>query len=92
VFLRADFQEDGDVDAADLTAWRAGFGTSSGATHAQGDANGDGRVDGGDFLHWQRQVGSVSAAFADSIAVPETGSIWIAAVGLLIRRRTASRC
>jgi hypothetical protein len=74
VLLAGDFQEDGDVDAADLTAWKTGFGTASGAMHALGDANGDGRVDGGDFLLWQRQVGSVTNVAA-AAPVPEPDSL-----------------
>jgi hypothetical protein len=88
-FLSADFDEDGD----DLANWNAGFGTSGPATtHMQGNADGDLDVDGADFLTWQRQLGSASTAVADSMAVPETKSIWMAAASLLIRRRAASRC
>jgi hypothetical protein len=66
----ADFNNDGLVNAADLTAWKTNFGLASGATKAQGDANNDGRVDGADFLIWQKALGagSATAAFA---AVPE---------------------
>jgi hypothetical protein len=53
--LAADFNSNGQVNAADLTAWRGGFGT--GTTKAQGNADGDGDVDGADFLTWQRQLG-----------------------------------
>jgi hypothetical protein len=58
----------------------------------QGNADGDLDVDGADFLTWQRQLGSAATAVADSMAVPETKSIWMAAASLLIRRRAASRC
>ncbi len=50
----ADFDEDGDVDGADLAKWQLGFGIASGAAHNQGDADGDGDSDGSDFLAWQR--------------------------------------
>jgi gluconolactonase len=63
-----DFDYDGDVDAADLAPWQAGFGQIGAALDA--DANGDGAADGSDFLIWQRQLeappGTVTAA-----AVPE---------------------
>ena len=68
VVRTADFDEDGDVDGADLTRWRNNFGV--GTTHMQGDADADGDADGGDFLTWQRQLGSVPATPA-SMAVPE---------------------
>ena len=54
------------MDNADLTAWRGGFGRTTGATKLQGDADGDRDVDGRDFLVWQRQVSAPVAA-----AVPE---------------------
>ncbi|MBA3483220.1 MAG: PEP-CTERM sorting domain-containing protein [Pirellulales bacterium] len=68
--LEADFDEDGDVDGADLVKWRASFGVSAAATHSQGDADGDQDVDGGDFLTWQRQLGSATTMAATE-AVPE---------------------
>jgi hypothetical protein len=57
--LPADFDEDGDVDGADLAVWKAGFGTIGIATNRQGDADGDRNGEGADFLVWQRQLGSV---------------------------------
>jgi hypothetical protein len=74
--LAADFDEDGQVDAADLAAWQLGAGLASGALHYQGDANADGRVDGADFLIWQRSAASASAAGR----VPESTSLVLAAM------------
>jgi hypothetical protein len=88
-FLAADFNQDGDVDGTDLTAWRGGFGT--GTTKAQGDADADGDVDGSDFLTWQQQVGTTPPATAAAGAIPEPGSFALAGLGLLglagLRRR-----
>jgi hypothetical protein len=78
-----DFDEDGDVDAADLTRWTIGFGTSGAATHTQGDADGDLDVDGADFLIWQRQHGSMSAMAASNVlrsAAPEPRGLLIDAL------------
>jgi autotransporter-associated beta strand protein/probable HAF family extracellular repeat protein len=86
----ADFDEDGDVDGADLTRWRTNFVT--GATHLQGNADGDGDVDGADFLAWQRQAGSPGDVVATG-AVPEPGSMALAAFllgGVMMVRRTAT--
>lgn len=92
-FLDADFNQDGSVNGADLTAWKNGFGT--GTTKAQGDANGDGRVDGSDFLAWQRQFGqtpAIAAAVPAAGAVPEPSSLLLAGaavmgLGSVVRRR-----
>jgi len=87
--LNADFDEDGDVDAADLAKWKAGFGIASGAAHMQGDADGNGAVDGADYLAWQRQFGTTLDAPAAG-AVPEPTSallVALAAAGCLVARR-----
>jgi hypothetical protein len=70
----ADFDSDGDVDAADLTRWRSGFGVTAGATRSQGNADGDGDVDGADFLAWQRGLhGAATVAQASaSLLAPST--------------------
>jgi O-glycosyl hydrolase len=67
----ADFNDDGTVDADDLSQWRLGFGAAGAAGQNQGDANGDMKVDGADFLAWQRQLGPVSTAVAVGAAAPE---------------------
>ena len=88
-FLEADFDENGVVDANDLTLWTSGFATASGATHMQGDADFDGDVDGADFLAWQRQLGSGTPATAASDAVPEPATVLLlilAASGLCLRQ------
>jgi hypothetical protein len=78
--LAADFNDDDQVDAADLAIWRSGFGGTG-----DGDANGDGRVDGVDFLLWQREFTANSAAVSTIHAVPEPTSVVLAglAFGLL---------
>jgi hypothetical protein len=67
----ADFDGDGDVDGADLTRWKSGFGTTGTATHMQGDADQDLDVDGADFLMWQRQLSPAAMAATSSMGVPE---------------------
>jgi glucose/arabinose dehydrogenase len=73
----ADFDEDGAVDAADLTAWQAAFETS-----ATGDADGDSDSDGADFLAWQRQLGGGAATIAAS-AVPEPAAALLVVGGCI---------
>ena len=55
-----DFQDDGDTDAFDFLAWQRGFGTTSGAQKADGDANYSGGVDEVDLAHWELQFGQTA--------------------------------
>jgi hypothetical protein len=92
-FLAADFNNSGDVDAADLAAWKSNSGMATGATKINGDANGDGAVNGSDFLAWQRQLNGASVSLTQQ-AVPEPASVLMAivagvATGPRLRRRAA---
>jgi hypothetical protein len=67
LFLWADFNGDGAVTGSgtnnDYAIWQLHYGTTSGATHADGDADLDGDVDGADFNIWQQQQGLSFANF-----------------------------
>jgi hypothetical protein len=82
----ADFDNDGDVDASDLSVWQVAFGVN-----AQGDSDGDGDTDGRDFLDWQRQYGSSSSPLlamfsttAPAVAVPEPTTRGWLLLGLVV--------
>jgi hypothetical protein len=62
----ADFDEDGDVDGADLLEWRGNFGVNGFS-----DADDDGDFDGADFLAWQRRLGSGLLGLAAVHPIPE---------------------
>ncbi len=62
----ADFDSDGDVDAADLAMWQTAYSASSG-----GDTDADGDSDGVDFLRWQRQFGISPNPLQAVAGVPE---------------------
>jgi T5SS/PEP-CTERM-associated repeat protein len=64
--LAGDFNQNGNVDGADLALWQADFGAGAG-----GDADDDGDSDGADFLVWQRELGNGAAANDSADAVPE---------------------
>ncbi len=66
----ADFDDDGDVDGADLNQWQGDFGENN-----LSDADNDGDSDGDDFLAWQRQLGSGAPGVAAVQAVPEPGGL-----------------
>jgi T5SS/PEP-CTERM-associated repeat protein len=91
--LEADFDEDGDVDGADLLRWRNNFGLISGALHTQGDANRDAVVDGADFLVWQRQIGHGTSSLAAEAVIPEPAAVSLGIAGFFAlawsRRRAA---
>ncbi len=79
----ADADEDGDVDADDLSLWRQHFGSETGPI---ADADADGDVDGADFLVWQRQLGQSVMPLggqAANGAVPEPWGAVMAAVALV---------
>jgi hypothetical protein len=82
----ADFDNDGDVDGADLEIWQGSFGVND-----LGDTDDDGDTDGRDFLEWQRQFGSgvstqIATLLTDSrgeltsatnLPVPEPSCGWL---------------
>lgn len=90
-FAGADFNEDGQVDGADLTAWTEGFGPTASAMHGDGDADEDGDVDGADFLKWQQQFG-VSPTATAGVPIPEPASALLMAWVACLRGRRAKRC
>jgi len=81
----ADFDNDGDVDGADLAEWTTGFGTTGAATKADGDANADMDVDGADFLIWQQEIGP--AAGVAAIPEPAAGALLLLAAACTAIRR-----
>jgi hypothetical protein len=85
----ADFNRDGKVDGADLTAWREAYGqVTSKRSTTVGDADGDGDVDGRDMLIWQRQYnGKGSETLSNrrlATAVPEPGTMLLGALALIV--------
>ena len=73
-YYSADFDEDGDVDGFDFLAWQRGFGITSGASHALGDADRNGAVDAADLAMWNGQLGMSARLAAAEMAVPEPSS------------------
>jgi hypothetical protein len=90
VYDPADFNHDGFVRIDDLLILREGYGTATGATNAQGDADLDGDVDGADFLLWQRNLNALAASAAGA-PVPEPGAAVLLAVAVLTLRRRNQR-
>lgn len=79
----ADFDEDGDVDSDDFTAWDANFGLTS-TTHMTGDADADTFTTGADFLTWQQQFDGSSAPSPGLAPIPEPATLMLAILGLAL--------
>jgi hypothetical protein len=86
----ADFDNSGAVNSVDLTTWKTGFGTATGATHMQGDADRSLSVDGADFLLWQRQLGPGAVAPAPEPSAAALGLLGLGGGALALRRRRAA--
>jgi len=86
-----DFNANGVVDDLDLAVWESGFGTATGATRTDGDADYDADVDGPDFLAWQRNLGGTSLLATQVSAVPEPSTLLLfmfGCCGLVFPTRT----
>lgn len=86
-----DVNLDGTVNRADVAKALLGFGKLTGATWDDGDFDGNGRVDIADVIKIQNRLPGggvvigppIDVADARIAAVPEPGSIALAAMGLL---------
>lgn len=75
-YASADYDTDGDVDAADLAILRNWYGTN-----ANGDTDGDNDTDGIDWLTWQQQYTGSLPLLAN---VPEPTSVSMIAMALAL--------
>lgn len=85
----ADFDGDRDVDGGDFLSWQLGFGIATGATMAQGDANGNGRVNGYDLQALQDAFGTPAGSQA-TVPEPTTISLLMVVAGLFAAGRSRS--
>jgi hypothetical protein len=77
--IPGDFDDNGQVNGADLAQWRGDFGVNG-----LSDSDNDGDSDGADFLVWQRNLGTGVPASPAGAPIPEPASLaMVAAVGVL---------
>lgn len=88
--LPGDYNDDGQVDAADFAVWRDNFGApDESALHGNGDGmNG---VDDGDYTHWAAHFGASAAGTAAggndvsaATAVPEPVATGLVLCGAIV--------
>lgn len=84
--LPGDFNDDGAVDAADLTQWEGDFGLNG-----ESDADSDGDSDGADFLAWQRQLDTAALGASAHGLVPEPTTVTLVLVAVVGIRPLGSR-
>jgi hypothetical protein len=82
----ADFNGDGQIDAADYVIWRKSLGGAVG--HGTGsDANGDGIIDGSDYALWRANFGAAFGGGAGTHSlteiVPEPPALLLIVVGFV---------
>lgn len=84
----ADFDNDGDVDGADLLIWQRNAVTATGKTNATGDANGDGAANAADLALWKGLFGTPAVAAVGTVPEPATlGMIALCGLSLAAARR-----
>jgi endonuclease I len=85
VRLPGDYNNDGDVDAADYTIWRRTYGDSA-AAYSGADGDGNGMIGDGDLTVWRAHFGDVApgAGLGATAAVPEPAAIGLVIVCLTV--------
>jgi hypothetical protein len=87
--LLGDYDVDGDVDAADFTAWKLSLNTSVASPGFLADGNNSGKVDTGDYTVWRDNFGTSlftaigSGGFANGETVPEPSCWLLLLMGML---------
>jgi Dockerin type I domain len=90
--LLGDYDVDGDVDAADFTAWKQSLNNTVSSAGFFADGNNSGNVDAGDYTIWRDNFGTSlftpigSGGLAGNNAVPEPSSWLLLFLGLMPAR------
>jgi hypothetical protein len=74
-FAPGDFNRDGNIDAADYSAWRTTFGST---TEPAPDGNRNAIVDAADYVIWRKASAGLGATSGlSSTGAPEPSTIWL---------------
>jgi hypothetical protein len=88
--LPGDYNQNGEVDAADYVVWRDTFGQS--VSHNSGaDGNGDGTINDGDYAVWRTGFGNTASSIVVTAGgasgeVPEPSTMLTLLLGVCLAR------
>jgi hypothetical protein len=86
--LTGDYNNDGDVDAADYTVWRNNVGNPGNTLQNRDPANGTGVVGPDDYTSWKENFGAGGGgSIAGAVPEPGTLGLILVALGLLAAAR-----
>ncbi len=87
-----DYNRDGQVNLADYSVWRHGYGAFTFQAGLTADGNNDGYIDAADYTIWRDNLGPPLVAGVAASSIPEPAMLpalltALASTGLLLRRR-----
>ena len=82
--LAGDYDNNGIVNTADYVRWAEDFGSEVAIAGTGSDGSGDGIVNPADYTVWLQNLGASTAGVSTATQIPETGSLSILIVSLVV--------